>query len=156
MNLYEVQDADRPVYVIAESWESALRLWAARMAVENKISIDDIESPKGVRLVAENTSNDFPEVLYPGRTTITRIPAVPRPQVETEAKPILLGIEHFPVRWSPSREEWTNEAWVAYVEVSCDRGETLRAQFSGETKELALGHARADYPNLVVSSEVKP
>lgn len=50
-NLYYVQDNDRPMHVIAESWQRAIEKWKAFIAIENKILVDDVGEPLGITLV---------------------------------------------------------------------------------------------------------
>jgi hypothetical protein len=49
MNLYEVQDSDRPMYVIARSWDEALSHWQRVIALENNADI--VVGPLGIRYV---------------------------------------------------------------------------------------------------------
>lgn len=51
--LYHVQDNDRPLFVIAGSWASAVALWKRAIAIENELDAEDVDEPKGVQLVAE-------------------------------------------------------------------------------------------------------
>lgn len=58
MSLYLIQDEDRPMHVLAESWSQALKMWKTHIASENGISVDraltEVEEPKGICLVCEN------------------------------------------------------------------------------------------------------
>lgn len=49
LNLYLVQDADRPLYVLARSWEEARELWQQQIKDENQGECDE---PQGISLVA--------------------------------------------------------------------------------------------------------
>jgi hypothetical protein len=51
MPLFHVQDTDRPMYVIAETYSKALEEWAKSMVIENECHIDDMEPPLGIRYV---------------------------------------------------------------------------------------------------------
>lgn len=54
MPLFLVQDDDRPMYVIEESWEHALAKWRAFVAWENKLIGDHalaMEGPQGIQLI---------------------------------------------------------------------------------------------------------
>lgn len=53
MNLYHVQDSDRPMYVLAHDWQNALARWKARVAFENDCGPDEMEEPQGIALVCE-------------------------------------------------------------------------------------------------------
>lgn len=53
MNLYHVQDEDRPMYVIAPHLASAIHKWKCHIACENDIEREDVEEPHGVSLVCE-------------------------------------------------------------------------------------------------------
>ena len=75
MNLYEVQDSDRPIYVVAESWTQALEAWKEQMIFENESTPGcGVPEPSGIRLVAENRG-DMPDLLLPrpARTEIQEI-----------------------------------------------------------------------------------
>lgn len=53
-NLYLVQDSDRPMHVIASSWENAIDRWEVKIRIENNMEDDDpVESPMGIFLIAE-------------------------------------------------------------------------------------------------------
>lgn len=51
--LYHVQDNDRPLFVIAGSWSGAVSMWKRAIAMENDMSVADVDEPQGVQLVAE-------------------------------------------------------------------------------------------------------
>jgi hypothetical protein len=56
-NLYLVQDADRPLYVLASDFAAALRLWQAQIEFENDLASDTEagepdQAPHGVQLIA--------------------------------------------------------------------------------------------------------
>lgn len=52
--LFQIQDSDRPMWVIAESWNDALVKWKALIAVENDMSVDEVTEPNGIMLVCES------------------------------------------------------------------------------------------------------
>lgn len=52
-NLYHIQDADRPMWVVAPNWTEALTRWKNRMAVENDQEPEEVEECRGVQLVCE-------------------------------------------------------------------------------------------------------
>jgi hypothetical protein len=52
-NLYQVQDADRPMYVIARNWQGALELWRRQIRKENDMRDDEECEPMGISLVAD-------------------------------------------------------------------------------------------------------
>lgn len=54
MPLFQVQDADRPLYVIAEDFTMALNAWTACIAVENKMEEKDVEPPLGINYLCPN------------------------------------------------------------------------------------------------------
>lgn len=61
--LFLVQDADRPVYVVARDWNEAHARWQRMIRAENDMApSDDCEDPQGIQLVAEATK-DFPDLL---------------------------------------------------------------------------------------------
>ena len=53
-NLYYIQDADRPMYVLAESYDHALTKWEKRIRIENNMEGDDyIEPVQGIQFIAD-------------------------------------------------------------------------------------------------------
>lgn len=54
MKLFLVQDPDRPMHVIANSWSHALEKWKDRIAQENTMQPEDVEEPSGIHLIAED------------------------------------------------------------------------------------------------------
>lgn len=66
MNLYQVQDSDRPMFVIATSWMAAVEMWKEQIAEENKITPADMNEPNGINLICEGSdTTDMPELLFP-------------------------------------------------------------------------------------------
>ena len=69
MNLYEVQDGDRPMYVVADSWQSALDMWKREIEIENGMKAGtfggEMPEPDGIRLVCANTDITMPSLLLP-------------------------------------------------------------------------------------------
>lgn len=64
MNLYRIQDDDRPCYVIASDWTQALFTWKAQMQREDP-SECDVEEPDGIELIAKGIDvQDMPEILF--------------------------------------------------------------------------------------------
>lgn len=53
MKLFHVQDADRPMYVLANSWREAFNNWCAKVAEENDCSKGEVEDPDGVAWMAD-------------------------------------------------------------------------------------------------------
>ena len=51
--IFQIQDNDRPMFVIAGSWGEAVSLWKRAIAIENECVIEEVEEPKGVALVCE-------------------------------------------------------------------------------------------------------
>lgn len=62
--LFRVQDADRPMFMLAASWTEALQAWKAQIAFENEMAVADVEEPRGIELVAEAS-----EILIGGVTS---------------------------------------------------------------------------------------
>ena len=52
-NLYLVQDSDRPMYVVAENWNTALEKWKAKVKEENDGEI--WEDCMGIQFVASSS-----------------------------------------------------------------------------------------------------
>jgi hypothetical protein len=66
VNLYHVQDGDRPMYVVAADWSDALRRWSAQIRKEDEtMQPDEPVNPAGVALIAEG-GDGYPELLLPG------------------------------------------------------------------------------------------
>ena len=53
MNLYHVQDADRPMWVYASDYSSAVFKWKALIAEENDEMIGEVVDPQGVSFICE-------------------------------------------------------------------------------------------------------
>lgn len=54
MKLFHVQDADRPMYVVAKGWEDALSKWRRVIRAENPdLEPDEPIDPAGVALVCD-------------------------------------------------------------------------------------------------------
>lgn len=55
MNLYYLQDSDRPLWVVAEDWTAALQKWRKLVKEENDDNdAPDVEyQPQGIQLVCE-------------------------------------------------------------------------------------------------------
>ena len=56
-NLFLVQDADRPMYVVADGFQDALNRWSQLIAAENNCAVDEIDMPDGIQYVA--SGDDF-------------------------------------------------------------------------------------------------
>jgi len=56
-NLYHVQDADRPMWVVASNWNAALAKWKHVIAEENEQKPEEVSEPQGIQLVCE--ANDL-------------------------------------------------------------------------------------------------
>jgi len=54
-NLYLVQDAERPLYVISDSWTNALEEWKRFIATDNGIDVSEVDEPRGITLLGEDT-----------------------------------------------------------------------------------------------------
>lgn len=66
MKLYLVQDAERPMHVVATDFGDAVRRWRAQIAKENPDVDCSDEEPHGVTLLAEGTDTErMPEILLP-------------------------------------------------------------------------------------------
>ncbi len=71
-NLYHVQDADRPMYVIAPDWETAIRAWKAVIIAEN--DGEEGGEPDGISLIAPGADivEWFREAVLCGGTKILK------------------------------------------------------------------------------------
>jgi hypothetical protein len=54
MPLFHVQDGDRPMWVVANSFTEAHVKWAEKVAQENDCSPLDLDMPSGVTFVCED------------------------------------------------------------------------------------------------------
>lgn len=52
--LYHIQDSDRPAYVLAKSYTSAVHQWKCVIARENEIPIEEVDDPQGVNLLTDD------------------------------------------------------------------------------------------------------
>lgn len=77
MKLFLIQDADRPVYVVATDWTSALKRWKKRMAQENGDLVFDVAEPQGIQMICQNDHADYPELLIDDPLTMVGAPLVP-------------------------------------------------------------------------------
>jgi len=55
MPLYQIQDDDRPMWVIAPSFQGAIDQWVKFIAIENEIPQADVEGPTGVIKIADDS-----------------------------------------------------------------------------------------------------
>ena len=53
LNLYHVQDGDRPMYVLAIDWKGAIDRWKARVGEEGGLNIEELDEPRGISMVAD-------------------------------------------------------------------------------------------------------
>lgn len=63
MNLYQVQDSDRPMWVAAHTWAEAIHKWKVQISIENHTDVTGVTEPSGINLVCENNNDDFPEYI---------------------------------------------------------------------------------------------
>lgn len=54
LSLFQIQDDDRPMWVVAENWNDALAKWKAQIALENQLALSEVTEPKGILLVCEH------------------------------------------------------------------------------------------------------
>lgn len=54
MPLYEVQDGDRPLFVVATDWADALEAWRKQCVTENPGTEETDHDPLGVRYVSSD------------------------------------------------------------------------------------------------------
>ena len=59
MALYLVQDADRPMYVKADSMGEAVKRWQEVVAIENEMAFNEVEEPQGISYIVPD--NEFLE-----------------------------------------------------------------------------------------------
>ena len=52
-HIFHVQDSDRPMYIIAETWNEAVVCWKRIIADENDLAIIDVDEPLGIQLVCD-------------------------------------------------------------------------------------------------------
>ncbi len=63
MNLFLIQDADRPMYVVAPDWGMAVAIWEERIRRENDVPpCDSIEPPLGIQFVCDEHELILPPV----------------------------------------------------------------------------------------------
>ena len=53
MKLFQVQDLDRPMYVVAVNWQDAIDKWGAKIREENPWEPDAEVTPEGVNLICD-------------------------------------------------------------------------------------------------------
>ncbi len=54
MPLFQIQDCNRPGWVVAESINEAINKWLSASAAEEGCSTEDISDPDGVVMVCDN------------------------------------------------------------------------------------------------------
>lgn len=50
VNLYHIQDSDRPMWVIAANWQDALEKWKTKIREENEGECDE---PEGIQRICD-------------------------------------------------------------------------------------------------------
>lgn len=61
MRLFHVQDGDRPLYVVAETFEEAHGKWESVIRAENEMDAsEDCEMPDGISCVCDKTDLVLP------------------------------------------------------------------------------------------------
>lgn len=107
MNLYHVQDDDRPMHVVAADFGDAVKRWQEQIRAENEDARltysgipncgsvmtddddDDDVTPQGVTLLAEGSNRaDYPELLLLAEPLAPPAPAVPAAPQGEKASPI--------------------------------------------------------------------
>lgn len=53
-NLYQIEDSDRSMYVIAQNLSKALQKWCVYVALENKCKTRDLYPSKGINLICQD------------------------------------------------------------------------------------------------------
>lgn len=53
-NIYFIQDSDRPMHVIAHTWQKAIDTWKSQIGIENAMNASEVSEPDGISLVASN------------------------------------------------------------------------------------------------------
>lgn len=53
ISLYYIQDDDRPMWVVAEDWNSALAKWQEKIVKENEMLLVDIDGPEGITKICD-------------------------------------------------------------------------------------------------------
>lgn len=53
MNLYHVQDNDRPMWVLAKDYGHAVTLWKRHVGEENDMSAIVVDEPQGVQFICD-------------------------------------------------------------------------------------------------------
>lgn len=54
MPLFQVQDDDRPMFVIASDWKGAIGLWSDQIRKENNMTADEVCEPNGITLICDD------------------------------------------------------------------------------------------------------
>lgn len=52
-NLYHIQDADRPMWVVAKNWIAAVDSWKRFIAEENSQPAEEVEECHGITLMCD-------------------------------------------------------------------------------------------------------
>lgn len=62
-NIYHIQDPDRPMWVISESYQDAIKQWKEFVAQENDTPVAEVDDPAGVHLVCQHDELLIPSIL---------------------------------------------------------------------------------------------
>ena len=55
--LFQIEDADRPMFIVCPDFESALSEWRTMMANENEIPAADVDGPDGIACLESNSDD---------------------------------------------------------------------------------------------------
>lgn len=71
LSLFQVQDSDRSMWVIAENYGDAVERWQKQISHENPGDDCSDDQPDGVNLIASGTDLDeMPEILLPSMDVV--------------------------------------------------------------------------------------
>lgn len=63
MPLFKVQDPDRPMWIIADTFGGAIEEWNKVIAIENDIKEDEVDPPIGVEFICPDE-----DIVITGKT----------------------------------------------------------------------------------------
>jgi len=54
MPLFQIQDSDCPMFVVADDYNDALGKWLDKLAKDNECPADEVEGPRGIAHICDD------------------------------------------------------------------------------------------------------
>lgn len=151
LNLYHVQDPDRPLYVLAPDWIDALRAWQNQIRRENDMGPGEEFQPTGIQLVARH------DEIVLGAPLPVAASDVEDDDSDDDEEPELLceGCQHAPATcWSDDDVHLCAKCLEACDPVTEDGNDGVPP--SQPQAEDQLGGAKPPQPTIVALPDLRP